>query len=116
MLARVLSCAVIGLDGDLVEVEVDIGRAMEPRMTVVGLPDAAVQESRERVRAALKNSRFSMPHPSRVTISLSPADLRKEGPAYDLPIAVGMLMAGGHLPEKIEDTVLVGELALSGEL
>ncbi len=116
MLARVLSCAVIGLDGDLVEVEVDIGRAMEPRMTVVGLPDAAVQESRERVRAALKNSGFSMPHPSRVTISLSPADLRKEGPAYDLPIAVGMLVAAGHLPDEMESTVLIGELALSGEL
>lgn len=116
MLAHVLSCAVIGLDGDLVEVEVDIGRSMDPKMTVVGLPDAAIQESRERVRAAVKNSAFQMPGPSRVTISLAPADLRKEGPAYDLPIAVGMLVAGGVTAANVEEAVFVGELALSGEL
>ena len=90
MLAKVTSCAVIGLDGQLVDVEVDIGSG-QVMFTVVGLPDTAVQESRERVRSAIKNSGLNFPL-KRVTVNLAPADLRKEGPAYDLPIAVGLLV------------------------
>ncbi|MCC7365321.1 MAG: YifB family Mg chelatase-like AAA ATPase [Dehalococcoidia bacterium] len=116
MLAKVLSCAVIGLEGELVEVEVDIARAQEPRVTVVGLPDAAVQESKERVRAAIKNSGLTYPHGSRVTVNLAPADLRKEGPAYDLPIAVGILVASGQVVADLSDAVFLGELALTGDV
>src|SRR3712207_8706121 len=91
--ARVLSCAVVGLEGSLVQVEVDVSRAGLPSMTVVGLPDTAVNESRDRVRAAIRNSGGTIPQPSRVTINLAPADIRKAGPAYDLPIALGILAA-----------------------
>ena len=83
MLAKVTSCAVVGLDGALVDVEVDISNG-SPGFTIVGLPDAAVQESRERVRAAIKNSNFFYPFNKRITVNIAPADLRKEGPAYDL--------------------------------
>ena len=88
MLAKVTSCAVVGLDGALVDVEVDVSGG-QIGFTIVGLPDTAVQESRERVRAAIKNSGFAYPL-KRITVNLAPADLRKEGPAYDLPIAVGL--------------------------
>src|SRR5579859_121647 len=91
MLAKARSCAVVGLDGALVEVEVDIGHGL-PAFAIVGLPDAAVNEARERVRAAIKNSGAIFPL-KRITVNLAPADLRKEGPAYDLPIAVAILMA-----------------------
>ncbi len=114
MLAKVLSCAVVGLDGELVDVEVDISRSQLPSTTVVGLPDTAVQESRERVRSAIRNSGLSWPVNSRVTINLAPADLRKEGPAYDLPIATGILLASGQVVADVEDAVFIGELALTG--
>ncbi|GIW13805.1 MAG: Fis family transcriptional regulator [Tepidiforma sp.] len=114
MLARVLSCAVVGLDGELVEVEIDITRAQLPAMTVVGLPDTAVQESRERVRAAIRNSGLGWPANNRLTVNLAPADLRKEGPAYDLPIAVGILAASGQVTADIDDAAFLGELALTG--
>ncbi|MES4792657.1 MAG: magnesium chelatase, partial [Chloroflexota bacterium] len=116
MLARVLSCAVVGLDGELVEVEIDITRAQLPGVTVVGLPDAAVQESRERVRAAIRNSGLAWPPNNRLTVNLAPADLRKEGPAYDLPIAVGILAASGQVEAGLGDAAFVGELALTGGL
>ena len=96
MLAKTNTCAIIGLDGTLVEVEADISPGL-PAFHVVGLPDAAVQESRERVRAAIKNSGSEFPM-RRITVSLAPADLRKSGPAYDLPIAVGILKSSGHVP------------------
>ncbi|HXU23933.1 MAG TPA: YifB family Mg chelatase-like AAA ATPase [Tepidiformaceae bacterium] len=116
MLARVLSCAVIGLEGELVEVEVDIARAQNPNTTVVGLPDAAVQESKERVRSAVRNSGLTWPFNSRITVNLAPADIRKEGPAYDLPIAVGVLLASGQVLASVDDAVFVGELALTGDV
>ncbi len=116
MLARVLSCAVVGLDGELVEVEIDITRAQLPAMTVVGLPDTAVQESRERVRAAIRNSGLAWPANNRITVNLAPADLRKEGPAYDLPIAVGILLASGQVAAEPHDAVFLGELALTGDV
>ncbi len=80
-LSKVFSCAVVGLDGELVEVEVDIAKGM-PAFNIVGLPDTAVQEAKERVRSAVKNSGFHFPR-TRITVNLAPADLRKEGPAYD---------------------------------
>lgn len=116
VLARVLSCAVVGLEGELVEVEVDITRAQNPTTTIVGLPDAAVQESKERVRSAVRNSGLTWPFNSRVTVNLAPADLRKEGPAYDLPIAVGALIASGQVVADITDAVFIGELALTGDV
>ncbi len=113
MLARVHSCAVIGLEGEIIEVEVDTGQGL-PGMTIVGLPDAAVQESRERVQAAIKNA--GLPYPRvRIVVNLAPATVRKEGPAYDLPIAVGVMIMHGLLPqEALENALLVGELSLEG--
>ena len=112
MLAKVASCAVIGLDGQLIDVEVDIGSG-QVMFTVVGLPDTAVQESRERVRSAIKNSGLSFPL-KRVTVNLAPADLRKEGPAYDLPIAVGLLAASEQITADVSEALIVGELSLDG--
>lgn len=113
MLARVLSCAVVGLDGVLVEVEVDIGQG-NPGLTIVGLPDTAVQEARERVRAAIRNAGARLPYNGKITVNLAPADIRKEGPAYDLPIALGILMASGQVLADLQDTVVLGELSLDG--
>ena len=113
MLARVHSCAVIGLDGVIVEVEVDTGPGL-PGMVIVGLPDAAVQESRERVQSAVKNAGLLYPR-KRVTVNLAPASVRKEGPAYDLPIALGVLAAAEQIPpEALEGSLVIGELSLDG--
>jgi magnesium chelatase family protein len=115
MLACVSSCAVVGLDGAVVQTEVDVSNGM-PSFVIVGLPDTAVQESRERVQAAVKNAGLSFPY-RRVTVNLAPADLRKEGPAYDLPIAVGLLVASGQVPgDGLEQTLMVGELSLDGSV
>jgi magnesium chelatase family protein len=115
MLARVTSCAVVGLEGALVQVEVDISSGL-PGLTIVGLPDAAVKESSERVRSAIRNSGFHWPN-QRITVNLAPADLRKEGPAYDLPIAVGILMATEQAwPDATENALVVGELSLDGSV
>src|SRR5512137_2254029 len=113
MLARVYSCAVIGLDGVVVEVEVDYTQGM-PGMTVVGLPDAAVQESRERVQAAVRNAGVPFPR-KRLVVNLAPASVRKERPSYDLPIALGVLIYTGMLPNQAaEGMMVVGELSLDG--
>lgn len=115
MLARVYSCAVIGLDGVLVEVEVDTGPGL-PGMVIVGLPDTAVQESRERVQSAIKNTGLLFPR-KRVTVNLAPASVRKEGPAYDLPIALGVLAASEQIPvEAFEGSLVIGELSLDGSV
>ncbi len=114
MLAKVMSCAVVGLDGALVEVEVDISTGL-PSFQLVGLPDKAVQEARERVRSAIRNSGFRFPG-KRITVNLAPADLKKEGPAYDLAIAVGILMSSDQLRADVRDTVFLGELSLDGRL
>ncbi len=115
MLATVHSCAVIGLESALVEVEVDTANGL-PSFIVVGLPDAAVQESRERVQAAIRNAGYYFPQ-KRLTVNLAPAALRKEGPAYDLPIALGVLSAAGQvLPESFAGALLVGELSLDGQV
>lgn len=116
MLAKVISCSVVGLEGTAVEVEVDIYANSLPSITLVGLPDAAVKESTERVRAALFNSALYYPR-GRVTVNLAPADLRKVGPVYDLPIAVGLLAASEQVPlDRLENTLFIGELSLDGSL
>ncbi len=122
MLAKACSCAVVGLEGALVEVEVDIGHGL-PAFSIVGLPDAAVNEAKERVRAAIKNSGAIFPL-RRITVNLAPADLRKAGPAYDLPIAIAILMASEQIPAlnatgAVGDTdgaLFLGELSLDGSL
>ena len=114
MLAQVHSCAVIGLDAQAVHVEVDIASGLE-KVTLVGLPDTAVRESSERVRAAITNSGFFYPQ-HRLTVNLAPADLRKEGPAYDLPIALGILAATRQVPAELDDALLLGELSLDGSV
>ena len=113
MLSRVYSCAVVGLEGVIVEVEVDYTNGL-PGVTIVGLPDAAVQESRERVQTAVKNAGLHFPR-HRIVVNLAPAVVRKEGPAYDLPIALGVIILAGHLPHDVMDGALViGELSLDG--
>ncbi len=114
MLAQVRSSAVLGIDAYLVHVEVDVSNGM-PSVSIVGLPDAAVNESKERVRSAIRNSGFYFPADKRVTINLAPADIRKAGPSFDLPIAIGILAATGQIPsENLEGAVLIGELSLDG--
>ena len=116
MLAKVMSAAVLGIDAYPVEVEVDIASRGLPFFSTVGLPDAAVKESKERVRAALKNTGFDFPL-KQVVVNLAPADIKKEGSAFDLPIAVGMLIAEGVLTqEMVEGYLVVGELALDGRV
>ena len=115
MLAHVFSCAVIGLDGVIVEVEVDFGQGL-PRMVIVGLPDVAVQESRERVYSAIKNAGLDYPRKP-LTVNLAPASVHKEGPAYDLPIALGVLIVSQQLqPELLDGSLVIGELSLDGTL
>ncbi|HZY44514.1 MAG TPA: magnesium chelatase domain-containing protein [Anaerolineae bacterium] len=116
MLAKVYSCAVIGLEGQVVEVEVDHVNRGLPSFMLVGLPDAAIKESSERVRAAIKNSGLMFPY-HRLTVNLAPADLRKVGPGYDLPIAVGVLAVSDQIPiEALDRSMIVGELSLDGSV
>lgn len=121
MLAKILSGANIGLDATLVTCEVDIVLSGLPSFTIVGLADRAVEESKERVRSAIRNSGSEFP-PRKLTINLAPADLPKEGPQYDLPIALGLLVASGQVPLvnpgkiNLNETLVVGELSLDGFL
>ncbi len=115
MIVTLSSCGLMGIDGYEVIVEVDISRGI-PSFDVVGLPDAAVKESRERVRAAIKNAGLELPS-RRITVNLAPADIKKEGAAYDLPIAIGILLASQQLTaEHLEDYAFAGELSLNGDL
>ncbi|RKY61899.1 MAG: hypothetical protein DRP95_02265, partial [Candidatus Latescibacterota bacterium] len=115
MLSRVFSSAVLGIDAYIVQVEVDLSSQV-PSFSTVGLPDGAVRESKDRVAAAIKNSGFRFPL-RRITVNLAPADIRKEGSAFDLPIAVGILAASGQVSaERLGDLVLLGELSLDGTL
>ncbi len=116
MISKVLSSALLGLDAYIVEVETHIERGM-PFFGIVGLPDNAVKESRERVVAAIKNSGYPFVHQRRITINLAPADIRKEGSSYDLPIAIGILAAQGDVDiSRLSDYLILGELALDGSL
>jgi magnesium chelatase family protein len=115
VLAKVFSSAVLGIDAYLVEVEVDLSPGL-PTFAVVGLPDASVKESRERVKAAVQNSGLEFPV-RRITVNLAPADIRKEGSAYDLPIALGILCATGVIPaQSLTTTMSLGELSLDGRV
>jgi len=114
MLAKVKTAAVVGLEGHPVDVEVDISSGL-PAMTIVGLPDAAVQEARERVRAAIRNSGFNFPM-KRIVVNLAPADLKKAGPAYDLPIAIGILLSSEQVSADSSRSIFLGELSLDGSL
>lgn len=118
MLFKTLSAAVYGIDANIIEVEVDVSGAKldKDNFTTVGLPDAAVRESRERIRAALKNCGYDVP-PTHITINLAPADIKKEGSGFDLPMALGILGAYGALNKReLEEFVMVGELSLDGGL
>lgn len=115
MTSRVQSAACLGIKAYPVEVEVDVANGL-PQFMVVGLPDQTVKESRERVRAAIKNSGYRFP-PEKITINLAPADIKKEGPAFDLPMALGILAADEVIPaEKLSRYLFMGELALDGSL
>jgi len=115
MLAKVISGANVGLDSTAVTVEVDIASAGLPSFTIVGLGDRAVEEAKERVRSALKNTGADFPS-KRITVNLAPADLPKEGPLFDLPIAVGLLKASGQIAANLDDSIFAGELSLDGSL
>ena len=115
MLAKIYSAAVLGIDAYIVEVEAHLESQL-PSFSTVGLPDSAVRESRERVNAAIKNSNFPFPQ-KRITINLAPADIKKEGSAFDLPIAIGILAASGIVSQdEIDNYVILGELSLDGSL
>ena len=115
MLATVLSSALLGIDAYIVKVEVDVAGGL-PYFTTVGLPDSAIKESRDRVTAAIKNSGFYFPQ-TRITANLAPADIRKTGSAFDLPIAIGIMAATNQVnPTKLENTIVLGELALDGSI
>ena len=115
MLAKVLSSAVIGIDAFIVEVEVDITSGL-PTFTTVGLPEASVKESKERVKSAINNSGYRFPD-DRITVNLAPANIKKEGTGFDLPIALGILTATGIAPQEIVSKYLVlGELSLDGRI
>ncbi len=116
MLFKTQSAAVFGIDANIIEVEVDISptRSQEENFQTVGLPDAAVRESRQRIRAALRNCGFEVPI-TQITINLAPADIKKEGSGFDLPMAMGILGAyGGLIKKELPEYVMVGELSLDG--
>jgi len=114
MTTKIFSAAVIGLNCEPVEVEADITHGL-PNFCIVGLPDTAVQEAKERVRSAIKNLGFSFPD-YRVVINLAPADIKKEGPSFDLPIALAILQADGRIKLPTEKAIFIGELSLQGEI
>ncbi|MFN6141576.1 MAG: magnesium chelatase domain-containing protein, partial [Pseudanabaena sp.] len=115
MLARVWSATILGIDAVQVGVEVDVSGGL-PGITLVGLPDTAVQESRERVKAAIKNAGYAFPM-RKIVINLTPADLRKEGPIFDLPISIGILAASEQVdPQLLGDHLFLGEVSLDGSL
>lgn len=115
MLSKVLSTALTGIDGYIIDVEIDISQGL-PALDIVGLPDSAVKESKERVRTAIKNSGYSFPI-KRITINLAPASTKKEGPSFDLPIAVGILICMDEIKQDmVKDTLIIGELSLDGSV
>ena len=115
MLSKILSAATIGIEAKPIEIEVDITRGL-PNVIIVGLPDTAIRESRDRVKSAIKNSQFEYPA-EKITINLAPCDIKKEGSCFDLPIAIGILTASGQIDfNNIKDFVFLGELALNGRI
>jgi len=115
MLAKVNSAALYGIDALLVEVETDLATGL-PQLATVGLAEGAVRESKDRIRAAVKNCGYTFPA-KKITINLAPADIKKEGSAYDLPMAVGILAAEGLIQkDRLKEYLIVGELSLDGEV
>ena len=115
MLSKLWSMTVVGVEGILIEIEIDISNKL-PRFDIVGLPDTAIREAKYRVRTAINNSGYEFPY-ARILINLAPANIKKQGPRYDLPIALGLLIASGQIPkEGFCDTVIIGELALDGTI
>jgi len=115
VLAKVLSSTLLGVDAWIIDVEVDLANGL-PTFTTVGLPDASIRESRDRVKAAMANSGFPFPL-KRITVNLAPAHVRKEGTAFDLPIALGLLQASGYIQsDRLHKYLVVGELSLDGRV
>lgn len=115
MLSKIFSATTVGIEAREIEIEVDIANGL-PAIVIVGLPDTAIRESKDRVKSAIKNSQFTYPS-EKITVNLAPCDIKKEGPCFDLPIAIGMLVASGQIDFKnMEDFVLLGELALNGKI
>src|SRR3990167_7454381 len=115
MLAKINSAATLGMDGVLIDVEVDVAARGLPSLSIVGLPDKALEEAKDRVKTALHNTGVDFP-PKKIIINLAPADIPKEGPGYDLPIAVGILIAAGEFDAKVDDAMFIGELSLDGSV
>ena len=117
MLLKVQSASVMGIEAQIVDVEVDLSLHRGRKYHVVGLPDVAIKESGERVRAAIQNCGYDFPHLGSITVNLAPADFKKEGSCYDLPIALGVLGLSGNLePERVRDWLILGELSLDGQV
>jgi len=115
LLSKLYSAAICGVEAFMVEIEVDIHPGL-PSFNIVGLPDTAVQESRERVRAAIKNTEFEFPM-QRITVNLAPADIKKEGPIFDLSIALAILVASKQVkPDLLNEYLIMGELSLDGSI
>ena len=115
MYSKINTCTLQGLEGHIIEVETDLARGM-PVFNIVGLPDASIKESKERVRAAIKNTGYEFPL-NRITINLAPANIKKEGSQIDLSIAIGILLSNGAIKSKdLKDTVFLGELSLDGKV
>ena len=114
MFAKVNSEGIFGIDSFNVEVEADLSSGI-PRFDLVGLPDASVKESRERVRASIKNCGYNFPM-SRITVNIAPADIKKEGAIYDLPVLISILKASGQIKANTDDYSFIGELSLDGEI
>ncbi len=114
MFARLKSVGLFGIESYMIEVETDVSTGL-PCFDIVGLPDTAVKESRDRVRAAVKNCGFKFPV-GRITVNLAPADLKKEGSIYDLPVLIGILKASGQMKEELNDSVFIGEVSLDGKV
>ena len=114
MISKIITATIYGIDGIKIEVEVDLSYGL-PAFNIVGLPETAVKESKERVRAAIKNAGFEFPG-DRITVNLAPADVRKEGSSFDLPIAIGILSATGVIKQPLSDYLIAGELSLDGRI
>jgi magnesium chelatase family protein len=117
MLLKVQSASVLGIEAQIIDIEVDLSLRRGRKYHVVGLPDVAIRESGERVRAAIQNCGYEFPHLASITVNLAPADFKKEGSCYDLPIALGVLGLSGNLePERVQDWLILGELSLDGQV
>ena len=118
MLSKIKSISLIGLEGNLIEVQTDISNGI-PEFEIVGLPDTSVRESKKRIVSAIKNSKIEFPS-KKILINLAPANIKKEGSSFDLPIAIGILISIGILPNlnynEIVNTVIIGELSLDGKI